>query len=137
MNFPNLRNLKAENEDLLLEKAKEYLENLVFVQDPKVTKKLEVSLNKNSIFFQGSLWKEIVKELCDLKTEEKEMHIQKLHTMENEKNKLSESLKEKENDNLMNGFDQLKDTKTLIDFLRKENDSFKEKVFFEVIICYV
>ena len=125
----NLRNFKAENQNILLEKAKEYLENLVFVQDPKITKKLEISLNKNSIFFQGSLWKEIVNELCDLKNEEKEMHIQKLQSMENEKNKLSDFLKEKENDNLMNEVDQLQDTKTLIDFLRKENDSFKEKVF--------
>ena len=125
----NLRNFKAENQNILLEKAKEYLENLVFFQYTKITKKLEISLNKNSIFFQGSLWKEIVNELCDLKNEEKEMHIQKLQSMENEKNKLSDFLKEKENDNLMNEVDQLQDTKTLIDFLRKENDSFKEKVF--------
>ena len=76
---------------------------------------------------QNSLWREIVDELCELKAEDKQTYLRKIQSMEKEKNKLNfcVEIKEQENLNL-----ELEIKQGRIDLLQRENEIFKEKVFF-------
>ena len=65
---------------------------------------MESSLNKNMIFLQNMLCREIVEELCDKKSEEKEMYIQKIRSIEIEKNKLAASLEAKTTNSIKTEF---------------------------------
>ena len=106
---------------------KKYLEKLVFAQAHKILKKMEISLNRNMFLLQNSLWREIVDELCELKAEDKQTYLRKIQSMEKEKNKLNfcVEIKEQENLNL-----ELEIKQGRIDLLQRENEIFKEKVFF-------
>ena len=116
-----------ENQYGTLENMKKYLEKLVFAQDHKILKKMEISLNRNMFLLQNSLWREIVDELCELKAEDKQTYLRKIQSMEKEKNKLNfcVEIKEQENLNL-----ELEIKQGRIDLLQRENEIFKEKVFF-------
>ena len=85
------------------------------------------------IFLQSLLCREIVEELCDKKSEDKEMYIQKIRLIEIEKNKLAASFEAKTTNSIKTELlnDSLKQSR--IDFLQQECDSLKEKVFLLII----
>ena len=82
------------------------------------------------VFLQGLLCSEIVVELCDKRSEDKEMYLQKIRFLENEKNKVAASLEAKNTEKIKTELvnDSLKQSR--IDFLQQEYDALKEKVFF-------
>ena len=82
------------------------------------------------VFLQGLLCREIVADLCDKRAEDKEMYLQKIRSIENEKNKVAAILEAKTTEKIKTEIinDSLKQSR--IDFLQQECDSLKEKVFF-------
>ena len=110
---------------------------MIFLSEKNLLKKVESSLNKNMIFLQSLLCREIVEELCDKKSEDKEMYIQKIRLIEIEKNKLAASFEAKTTNSIKTELlnDSLKQSR--IDFLQQEYDSLKEKVFLLIIFLFM
>lgn len=127
----NFRGCLQEEHIATLENVKQYFEKMIFLNEKTILKKVESSLNKNMVFLQGLLCREIVSELCDKRSEDREMYLQKIRSIENEKNKVAASLEakttEKMKTDIMN--DSLKQSR--IDFLQQESEALKEKVVFD------
>ena len=103
---------------------------MIFLNDKNLLKKVESSLNKNMVFLQGLLCREIIADLCDKRSEDKEMYLQKIRLIENEKNKVAASLEARTTEKIKTEIinDSLKQSK--IDFLQQEYDALKKKVCF-------
>jgi len=89
-----------EDESLIFNNLKNYLEKIMFVNDQNTLKKLEKNLDKNMVFFQGCLWKDMVHELYHYLDEEKKNNRQNIKSLENEKNELAILLECQKNENL-------------------------------------